>query len=240
MVLAHFGMVIPSANIITQANPTINLQLSFSHPREAIGMDLKKPERFYVLHEDNSTELLQTLSPMRIMEHNGWTSQYRFKRPGVYQFIMEPQPYWEPIEDLYIIHYTKTVVAAYGASNNWHEPAGLTTEIVPMLRPFGNYRGNSFTGQVLVNGRPSPFAMVEVELYNQTGSSHPPSEFHITQEVRAGDQGIFTFTCSEPGWWGFSALTEADFTIKGVDDEEKAVELGAVLWLYFAPIDLGN
>lgn len=29
---------------------------------------------------------------------------------------MEPQPYWEPTEDCYIIHYTKAVVTAFGAN----------------------------------------------------------------------------------------------------------------------------
>jgi cobalt/nickel transport protein len=239
-VLAHFGMVIPSANIITQANPTTNLELSFSHPCERIGMKLEKPDKFYVIHEDKVTDLLPTLSPLQVMNHKSWASHYRFQRPGVYQFVMEPQPYWEPTEDLFIIHYTKTIVAAYGDDQDWDKPAGVKTEIVPMLRPFGNYAGNSFTGQVLLDGKAVPFAEVEVELYNRLGTLHPPSEFHITQTVKADGQGVFTFTCPLAGWWGFSALSEADYTIKGPGGAEKGVELGAVLWVFFDAIHKGN
>ena len=47
-------------------------------------------------------------------------------------------------EDCFIIHYTKTVVAAFGEEENWGQPLGLKTEIVPLTRPFANYTGNVF------------------------------------------------------------------------------------------------
>jgi cobalt/nickel transport protein len=34
------------------------------------------------------------------------------------------------------------------------------------------------------------------------------------------------------GWWGFAALTTADFKIKK-DGKDKAVEIGGVIWVYF-------
>ena len=34
-------------------------------------------------------------------------------------FYMEPKPYWEPAEDCFIIHYTKTVVTAFGDDEGW-------------------------------------------------------------------------------------------------------------------------
>jgi cobalt/nickel transport protein len=57
----------------------------------------------------------------------------------------------------------------------------------------------------------------------------------VTQVVRADDQGIFTFSCPSAGWWGFAALNEGDFTLKDPQGKEKAVELGAVLWLHLDP-----
>jgi cobalt/nickel transport protein len=33
------------------------------------------------------------------------------------------------------------------------------------------------------------------------------------------------------GWWGFAALIEAPWTLKGPDGKEKSVELGAVYWV---------
>ncbi len=230
--MAHFGMVIPSGNIVTQEKKSVDLTLSFSHPFEIIGMDLDKPAAFYVVRDGKKTDLLDTLQPATVMDHKAWQTTYRVKRPGVYQFVMEPRPYWEPAEDLSIIHYTKTIVAAYGADEGWDEPVGLPTEIVPLLRPFGNYAGNSFTGQVLMNGKPVPHAEVEVELYNRDHSLQAPSDYHVTQVIKADQNGIFTFTCPRAGWWGFAALNEADYTVPDPDGNAKPVELGAVLWIY--------
>lgn len=229
--VAHFGMVIPSENIITQAKKQVEVTLSFSHPFEIVGMDLVQPSKFYVKSGDKQTDLLATLKETSVMDHKGWQTSFAVKRPGVYQFVMEPQPYWEEAEDLSIIHYTKTIVAAFGDDQGWDEPVGLPTEIVPLTRPFGNYEGNSFSGQVLMDGKPVPQAEIEVELYN-TESFKAPSDYHITQVVKADQNGIFTFSCPQPGWWGFSALNEAAYTIKNPQGEEKGVELGAVLWVY--------
>jgi cobalt/nickel transport protein len=229
---AHFGMVIPSENIVSQQKKTVDLSLSFSHPFELIGMDLVKPKSFYVIADGKQTDLLDTLQEKPVMDHNGWQTTYTVKRPGVYQFAMEPQPYWEPAEDVSIIHYTKTVIAAFGDDEGWDKPAGLPTEIIPQLRPFGNYAGNSFSGKVLMNGQPVPYAEIEVELYNRDGKYTAPSDYHVTQVVKADASGIFSFTCPVAGWWGFAALNEADYTLKNPQGEEKGVELGAVLWIY--------
>lgn len=228
---AHFGMVIPSDNIVTQQKKSVDLSLSFSHPFELIGMDMVKPNNFFLVTEGQKTDLLETLRPTPIMDHKGWQTTYSVKRPGVYQFAMEPQPYWEPAEDVSIIHYTKTIIAAYGDDEGWDEPIGLPTEIIPLLRPIGNYAGNSFSGKVLLNGKPVPNAEVEIELYNQSGTFKAPSDYHVTQVVKANEEGIFSFTCPQPGWWGFAALSEADYTLKNPQGEEKGVELGAVLWI---------
>jgi cobalt/nickel transport protein len=233
---AHFGMVIPSQPLATQQDKTTTITLSFSHPFELIGMDLNKPDKFYVVADEQSTDLLTTLQPAPVMNRNGWSTQYSFTRPGVYQFVMEPAPYWEPAEDLSIIHYTKVIVPAYGEDQGWDTPLGLPTEIVPLSRPFGNYAGNSFTGQVLVGGQPAGGAEVEVEFYNEKNLFSSPTDYHITQLVKADSSGIFSFSCPLAGWWGFAALSEADYTLKNPSGEDKGVELGAVLWVYFDDI----
>lgn len=233
---SHFGMVIPNTNIVSQDNKELSVQLSFSHPFENIGMELSKPEKFYVVHHDTTEDLLPLLSKNSVMGHTGWMAHHKPKRPGVYHYVMEPTPYWEEAEDLYIIHYTKTVVAAYGDDEDWDKPVGLPAEIVPQLRPFGNYAGNTFSGKVMLNGKPVPFGEVEVEFYNKNKTLHSPSDYHITQVVKTDENGIFTFSCPIPGWWGFSSLNEADYTLKGPNNAEKGVELGGVLWIYFDSI----
>lgn len=234
---AHFGMVIPSENIVTQDKKSIELQLSFSHPFEMMGMDLVKPKQFMVVKDAQQTDLLDSLTETKVMDHAGWQTTYEVKRPGVYHFVMEPFPYWEPAEDVSIIHYTKTIVAAFGDDVGWDEPVGLPTEIVPLTRPFGNYAGNSFTGLVMMDGEPVPNAEVEVELYNRDLAYKAPGDYHITQVVKADGAGVFSFTCPQSGWWGFAALNEADYTIKDPEGAEKGVELGAVLWIYLDPVN---
>ncbi len=233
---AHFGMVIPSSNHVTQDNKNLEFQLSFSHPFENVGMDLEKPKGFSIFYNGQQTELLSLLEPTTIMDHKGWKLSHTPKRPGVYQYLMEPTPYWEPGEDIFIIHYTKTIVGAYGGDVGWDEPTGAPVEIIPLTRPFGNYSGNSFTGQVLANGKALANSDVEIEFYNKEQAISSPSDYHITQVVKTDQNGVFTFTCPVAGWWGFSALTSADYTKKTATGEEKEVELGGVLWIYLDPM----
>lgn len=233
--LAHFGMVIPDKNVVTQDDRSVNLILSFSHPFEFVGMDLVKPAKFEVFQGGKSQDLLGSLEKADVMGHAAWQAAFPVERPGVYQFVMEPVPYWEPAEDVSIIHYTKTVVAAFGDEDGWGEPLGLKTEIVPLSRPFASYQGFSFTGQVLMDGKPVPGAEVEVEYYDEKNQFGAPSDLHVTYVVRADDKGVFTFACPLAGWWGFAALNEADYTIKNPDGEDKGVELGAVLWVKMSP-----
>ncbi|MBU1000931.1 MAG: DUF4198 domain-containing protein [Proteobacteria bacterium] len=232
--LAHFGMAIPSQSAASMTQKQAEVDFSFSHPFAGVGMDLVKPEKCGVIFEGATSDLLPQLKQKKIMDHKAWSVQYTFKRPGVYTFFMEPKPYWEPAEDCSIIHYTKVAIPAFGGDEGWDEPVGLKTEIIPMLRPFGNYAGNSFTGLVLLDGKPVPGAEVEVELYNQ-GRFTLPSEYHETQVVKADANGIFTFTCPQPGWWGFAALNEADFTLPDPAGKQKSVEIGAVFWTYMNP-----
>ena len=231
---AHFGMVIPSTNQVNQAQKEIEILYSFVHPFENKGLDLDWPRTVIVYGNNAQQDLKGLMLKTSLFDKQAWRATYMPPRPGLYWFVMEQEPYWEPAEDIFIVHYTKTAVSAYGADQGWDVPIGLKTEIVPLLRPFGNYAGNSFTGKVLVDNSPVPNVDVEVELYNQDGWV-APSDAHITQVVKTDDNGIFTFTCPLPGWWGFSALTEADYSLKADDGKEKRVEHGAVIWVLFDP-----
>ena len=125
---------------------------------------------------------------------------------------------------------------AFGGDEGWDEPIGVDAEIVPLTRPFGNYAGGTFTGQVLAKGKPVPGAEVEVELYNQGGKHVMPSEYHETQVVKADGNGVFTFACPQPGWWGFAALMTADYQLDAPGGlGKKDVELGAVFWTHMSP-----
>ncbi len=232
---AHYGMIIPSDNMIAQDEArSIDLVLSFSHPFEPSGMQLVKPVSFGVVANGEKQDLLPTLSETSVFDSQGWQTSYEVSRPGTYIFHMEPQPYWEPAEDAFIVHYTKTYVTAFGEDEGWDSELGLKTEIVPLSKPFGLWQGNVFQGIVKLDGKPVPYAEVEVEYYNEDASAAAPGEIMVTQTLKADENGVFTYATPQPGWWGFAALNTADYQLQQ-DGEDKDVELGAVLWVHFEP-----
>ncbi|MEA4855777.1 MAG: DUF4198 domain-containing protein [Solidesulfovibrio sp.] len=231
--LAHFGMVIPSQDVVTDKDKAkVGLVVSFSHPMEGNGMDMAKPKEFGVVDGGKKADLLAALKPAKVMDHAAWTAEYAFKRPGVGIFYVVPEPYFEPAEDKFIEHLTKVVVPAFGEEEGWDEPVGLAAEIVPLTRPFGNYVGNVFTGKVLVDGKPAPGVTVEVEYYNKDKAYEAPNEYMTTQAVKTDANGVFSYAVPFAGWWGFAALTDAPETIEK-DGAAKKVERGAVLWAKF-------
>ncbi|MDB9823357.1 DUF4198 domain-containing protein [Deltaproteobacteria bacterium] len=230
---AHFGMLIPSDSMIMQEDDrTITLTFSFSHPFEGLGMIMEKPNVSEVIMNGKKTDLLSSLKETSIMGHRGWYIDYKVTRPGVYMFHMEPKAYWEPGEDCYIVHYTKTILGAFGGEEGWDEPMGLKTEIIPLTRPFGLYAGNVFQGIVMLDGKPVPNAKVEVEYYNKDGRVTAPADYMITQSIKADRAGVFTYAVPGAGWWGFAALSTSEKKMK-YQGEDKDVELGAVLWVEF-------
>jgi len=236
---AHFGMLIPSETmVVSREAARLELQLLFAHPFERSGMDLELPRAFGVLHNGKKQDLLATLQETRILGAQGWKARYRADRPALMQFYVEPRPYWEASEDKYILHYTKTVVTAFGEEEGWDEPIGLPMEIVPLSRPYGLYAGNLFQGRVLKDGKPVPFAEVEIEPYPQ-GKLEALNDYMVTQVVKADAAGSFSYAAPKAGWWGFAALSRADEGMMR-DGEEKEVELGAVIWVRFESFPEGK
>jgi cobalt/nickel transport protein len=84
----------------------------------------------------------------------------------------------------------------------------------------------------MLDGKKMPYAEVEVEFYNKDEKAEAPTEYMVTQVVKADRNGVFTYAAPQAGWWGFAALTTADSKLKK-DGKEKAVEIGGVIWVYF-------
>lgn len=232
---AHFGMLIPSSQVVeSQADSPVELTLSFGHPMEGNGMDMAKPESFLVDVNGKKTVLTSNLSATEIMGHHAWRMSYPIKEPGLYQFIMSPKPYWEPAENRYIIHYTKTFVSAFGIEEGWDRPAGIKMEIVPLSRPFASYAGTVFSGQVFLDGKPAPGTMVEIEYDNRQLKYEAPNSAMTSLKVKADSNGVFTAGIPFAGWWGFAALTTTG-TFQDHQGKTKPAELGAVLWMEFLP-----
>lgn len=228
---AHFGVILPSDDIIGQKDPKkIALKVYFMHPFEQEWLNMVKPKAFGVMHEDQKTDLLDTLINKKIKGKNVWETQFSIKSPGDYIFYFEPQPYWELAEEKFIVHYTKVVVQALGKEEGWDKEIGLPIEIVPLTRPYGLWVGNVFQGIVKVNGKPLPFADVEIEHFNEGGKIKPPKDAYVTQVIKADANGVFTYAIPKAGWWGFSAITDATYKLKK-ESKEYPVEIGGVIWV---------
>lgn len=228
---AHFGMIIPSDDIVSKKDDKkINLQVKFIHPFEGQYMNMEKPKAFWVMIGEKKYDLINTLNKRVVKGFSMWETTYRIKEPGDHIFYVEPEPFWEPAEESFIIHYTKVIVNALGKEEGWDAEVGLKTEIVPLARPYGLWAGNVFQGIVKVDGKPVPYADVEVEYYNEGGRVKAPDEPYITQVIKADANGVFTYAMPKAGWWGFAALTTADFKLKH-GGKEYPVEIGAVLWV---------
>jgi cobalt/nickel transport protein len=80
----------------------------------------------------------------------------------------------------------------------------------------------------MVNSIPVPHAEVEVEYFNLGKRYSAPTDYMVTQTIKADSSGVFTYAVPQPGWWGFAALSTDNRRIKGKD-----VEIGAVLWVNF-------
>lgn len=233
---AHFQMLVPSDDMVRQDEPRrLTLDVRFWHPFEGLGMSMERPRQFGVMVNGRKQDLLDSLKAVQVEDRDGdsfaaFTAAYLLRKPGDHTFYIEPQPYWEPAEESFIVHYTKVIVNAFGLEEGWDQPVGLKTEIVPLTRPYGLYAGNVFQGQVLLNGKPAPGTEVEIEYYNEDGSLSAEADPLITQVVKADANGVFTYAMPRAGWWTFAALNTDE---QPMMREGKAypVEIGALLWV---------
>ncbi len=229
---AHFGMVLPSDTMVTQEDGReIELRFGFAHPFTPEGLELVAPQSVEVFHSDGVDNITETLKAEDFHGAAGFAASYTLGRPGVYTFVMQPEPYWEEAEQTFIQHFSKTHIAAFDDDSGWDAELGLKTEIVPLTKPFGLWAGNLFQGIVKFDGKPVPFAEIEVEHYNETGLG-VPNEIMVTQTVKADANGVFSYATPSAGWWGFAALKTANYSLPR-DDQAMPVELGAVIWVKF-------
>ncbi|HLO77437.1 MAG TPA: DUF4198 domain-containing protein [Magnetospirillum sp.] len=228
---AHFQEILPSADIVPESGDrTVKLGLVFTHPFEGGPvMEMGAPVQFGVLADGKKIDLKSALVKKPVDGKTTYEASYQIKAPGDYVFYVEPAPYWEAAEKKYIVHHSKVVVD-FGSGEGWDKLVGLPVEIEPLVRPYGIWTGNQFRGIVRKNGKPVPFAEVEVEWVND-GSVKAPADAFVTQVVKADASGQFSYTMPRAGWWGFAALTEGDKPMKGPDGKPAKVEVGGLIWV---------
>lgn len=218
----------------------IKVDIAFGCPFAQTAADMDPLQMFAALRypekeggQIQRVELLDRLKPYKYLGQNAWTSEFSFPGPGLYQFVLETRPYWEEERGAFIQQFAQILVPALGCEYGWELPAGLKIEIAPLTRPFGLNAPALFTGRVLHDGKPLPDAAVYIEYLNEDRRA-APSPHHRTQVVRSAENGIFSFVCPYPGWWGFAARIKGD-PLKGSDGQPKESELSGVLWIHVDP-----
>ncbi len=230
---AHFQVLVPSADVVSAGQGrTVDLEIVFTHPMEGgPAMEMAPPRRFGMIADGKRYDLLNTLEATQVDGRTAYTATARLVRPGDHVFFLEPAPYWEPAERKMIVHYTKVVVDFLGRETGWDTMVGFPVEIEPLVRPYGLWTGNTFRGIVRRDGRPVPFAEVEVEYRNEAGRVKPPNDAFITQVIKADSQGVFSYTMPKAGWWGFAALVDGDEKMENPEGDPVDVELGGLIWV---------
>ncbi|MBB4105948.1 cobalt/nickel transport protein [Rhizobium borbori] len=232
---AHFQEIIPSADVLPEGG-AVNLDLVFTHPFEGGPvMDMKRPASVGVFAGGKSNDLTDRLVPASTDGATTWKLSYDLPEPGAAIFHVTPQPYWEPSEGKYIVHYAKVVVDSFASGEGWDEMVGLPVEIRPLTQPTAVWTGNIFSGVVTKAGKPVPFAKVEVEFINDKGIK-APNDAYITQVIKADANGTFNYAMPTAGWWGFAALLEADQPMKSPEGQDVPVEEGALIWVNAKPM----
>jgi len=230
---AHFLVLLPADDVLSpQRAKTADLEILFTHPMEqGPVMEMGKPQRFGMLAGGERYDLSEFLRPQKTQGKTTYSASVPLRRPGDCVFFIEPAPYWEATEEKLIIHYTKVVVNFAGVERGWDAVVGLPVEIEPLVRPYGLWTGNTFRGVVNKDGKPVPFAQVEVEYYNEGRRVKPPNDAYITQVIKADSNGVFSYSMPKAGWWGFAALVDGQQKMKSPAGKLVSVELGGVIWV---------
>ncbi len=232
----------------------MDVLIALTEPAGPQGLDMDMPQMFAVIRyydapaavdrekqdkeprgiRPHREDLLGELEEIRYLDKKAWAVNVPLSRAGLYQLITESRPRWNEQRDLFQQHFVKTIVPVYGRADGWDKPAGLKFEIVPLTRPFGAMTPGLFTGKVVLSGEPLADAYVKIARIN-TDRRVAASPWQNEQLVKTDSDGIFSFVCPLPGWWGFMALAEGD-PLKSADGQPKKLEMGAELWVYMDEI----
>ncbi|MBU2962025.1 DUF4198 domain-containing protein [Citreicella sp. C3M06] len=239
MASAHFLLEYTTQTMIERPGD-VPVKLIFWHPMDnGHVMDMALPQEFYVIHNGERTDLIDTLTPVPFTggENSGdaFKGHVPVKRSGDYVLVTVPTPYYEASEDLYIQQITKAFLNRNGLPTDWMTPVGLPTEILPLNKPYNILAGSTFTGQVLANGQPVAGAEIEIEyMAAEPDMDSAASSAPVVGAMPGGTivaisdaSGYFTFGIPKAGYWGFAALG----TGPASEHDGKNLSQDAVIWI---------
>ena len=239
---AHFQLIY-TPELALEKGKRLTLKMPFAHPGNNSGvMSMAKPESLKRIHKGKEKDLSAKLQQINwtggAEQAVAWQAETKLRGMGDYVYLLTPQPYLEESEDAYIQQITKTIINVGGLPTDWDNELGLKAEIVPLQAPYAVYAGGTFSAVVKSEGKPVPFAEIEIEVINyqpdmqanrfdDKATYNYPNGLFETLSIRADANGTFTFGVPAAGIWGFAALGV------GPDQEYKGKELSqdAVLWI---------
>ncbi|SDW72506.1 cobalt/nickel transport protein [Ruegeria halocynthiae] len=239
MAQAHFLLEYTTDTIIERPGD-VPVKLVFWHPFEAGHvMALEKPEEFFVIHNGEKTDLMDTLQETSFEgpdnSAKAFLGSVPVKRSGDYVVVTVPAPYHEESEDIYIQQITKAYLNRNGLPTDWDQPQGLVTEILPLNKPYNIIAGSTFSGRVLSEGKPVAGAEIEIEYIAAAPDMTGTGAHEATVSPLPGgalvtisdDNGYFSFGVPKAGYWGFAALGSGPKT----EHEGKELSQDAVIWI---------
>lgn len=248
---AHFVVMYTPQTALLRASD-VPFNIVFTHAfAGGPTMAMAKPQRFYYVKRAGRGEPTEEVDLSQYLEEVQWqngdstVSAWKANIPrsemrslGDYQVVVQPEPYLEEAEGLYIQQFAKVMVNVGGVPGNWGETLGLPAEIHALNKPYANWVGGVFRGVVVSEGIPVPFTQVEVEYLNhpldvennrfqEEGLIDPPHPSLEAVVILTNELGEFSFSMPKAGWWGFAALTV------GPEQEYNGMPLSqdAILWV---------
>ncbi|MEM1058862.1 MAG: DUF4198 domain-containing protein [Verrucomicrobiota bacterium] len=226
---AHFLEIVGTPPAAEKGKPYA-LTLAFGHPNKGTLLKMDAPTKVEVITPSGTQDLTKEVAKGK--EDNTMNVSFTPDADGDYVIVVEGAPYYEKDENQFIAQTAKMIAHVGAEEGDWNKPVGLPVEIVPLSRPYALLEGSSFTGQVLVDGKPAPNTKVEVTLAKCCDPIVLPSTLHDTQTIFTDANGVFTVAMLLSGWWGFAAITEPGKTMKSPDGKDVPVETDGVLWVY--------
>lgn len=254
---AHF-LVVHTPEMLLSRSADIEMAIVFTHAFDGNpNMGLTGLDEFYAMQlkagdeELTRIDLMEFVTPIQWQQEDHTVQAFKANIPrltmrslGDYQVVVDPHPYYEAEEDIYIQQITKVIMNVGGAPTNWDQTLGLPAEIQALGKPYINWEGGVFTGRVLSHNEPVAHAEIEVEYLNHNPNLEAaaftdgpfieaagPGYEYVS--VRSDENGYFTIGLPKAGWWGIAALGVGSDT----EYEGKELSQDAVLWLEVRPID---
>ncbi|MCC6154915.1 MAG: DUF4198 domain-containing protein [Candidatus Hydrogenedentes bacterium] len=238
---AHVQIMVPAAQ--DGAVSTLDIRFVEHASENGPALPMPRPQQFGVIVNQKKTDLLGTLQARESGGQPAWAVAYTMKEAGAHVFFLQPAPYWEPAEQVLVVHYTKVILNSCPAKlpteshmgwENWegHDTlVGFPVEIEPSVQCTSLWTGSAFTGIVRVNGRPAPHCRVEVEYLNDKGAVKLPDNSYITHILKTDTQGGFTYVPARAGWWAMTAIPQSGEKAAGPNGKEVDLEMGGALWI---------